>query len=137
MGKILIKNGRVWDGEAFCMADVLTENNRIACIAPGILADAGFSFDARGCIVSAGLVDLHAHIRGLALDKFGVQAEMACFPFGVTAANNAGTVKGDQALLDAAQVKLTAFVQVDIEDNRPCLEGVAEKISALAQARWG
>ena len=33
MAKILIKNGKVWDGERFCFADVLTENEKISKIA--------------------------------------------------------------------------------------------------------
>lgn len=31
MSKILIKNGKVWDGEKFYFADVLTENEKKEC----------------------------------------------------------------------------------------------------------
>ena len=33
MSKILIKNGKVWDGERFYFADVLTDNEKISKIA--------------------------------------------------------------------------------------------------------
>ena len=83
--KILIKNGRVWDGETFFYADVLTENDKIAQIAPHIEEKANFTFDATGMTVSAGLVDAHAHIDGPQKDTYSINGEMSQIPFGVTA----------------------------------------------------
>ncbi|MBQ7089544.1 MAG: hypothetical protein IJN82_00330 [Clostridia bacterium] len=57
MAKILIKNGRVWDGERFFYADVLTNGAEIAQIAPDLSEKADFIYDACGKTVSAGLVD--------------------------------------------------------------------------------
>ena len=48
MGKILIKNGRVWDGERFFDADVLTDGEQIAQIRPNITEPAEFVYDAKG-----------------------------------------------------------------------------------------
>ncbi len=117
MARILIKNGRVWDGETFCFADVLTEDEGIVKIKKDIADTAEFVFDATGMIVSAGLVDLHVHMKGIASDEFGVEPHMSSFTFGVTAVNDAGSVFGDKVLLDSFSVKNTVFVGTDIRDN--------------------
>ena len=85
MGKILIKNGKIWNGDAFLYADVLTDNGFIHSIEPNIKEDAEYIYDAAGKIVSAGLVDIHTHMLGY----FGINAELSCIPFGVTAAADA------------------------------------------------
>jgi dihydroorotase-like cyclic amidohydrolase len=46
MASILIKNGRVWDGERFLHADVLTDGGVIAKTEPSIKAVADFVYDA-------------------------------------------------------------------------------------------
>jgi len=56
MSKILIKNGKVWDGERFYFADVLTENEKISKIADKIEEAAEFEYDASGKIVRQGTV---------------------------------------------------------------------------------
>lgn len=117
MARILIKNGRVWDGEKFFLADVLTEGNVIAKIGESITDNADFVYDAKGKTVSAGLVDIHVHMKGIASEKFGIEPNMSSFPFGVTAVNDAGSANGDRALLDSFAVKNTVFVGVDIRDN--------------------
>ena len=40
MGSILIKNGRVWDGDSFSVQDILIRESRIAQISKNITADA-------------------------------------------------------------------------------------------------
>lgn len=117
MSKILIKNGKVWDGERFYFADVLTDNEKISKIADKIDEAAEFEYDASGKIVSAGLVDIHVHMKGIASEKFGVEPNMSSFPFGVTAVNDAGSAYGDRALLDSFAVKNAVFVGVDVRDN--------------------
>ena len=117
MARILVKNGRVWDGESFFFADVLTNDKLIEKIAPNITDCADYIFDAKGRIVSAGLVDIHVHLKGLASNTFGVGAEISSFPFGVTAVNDAGSTHGDRALLDYFSVKNTVFVCASIKEN--------------------
>ena len=117
MGKILIKNGRVWDGEKFFFADVLTVDDRIAQIAPDITDSGAYLFDASGMTVSAGFVDIHVHMLISPSDAFGIQAEMSAFPFGVTAVADAGRVEGDKARLEACAVKNLLFVSAQIKDN--------------------
>ena len=81
--KILLKNGRIWDGFRFFYGDILTEDMRIAKIEPHIADEAQYVYDAEGKIVSPGLVDAHVHLRGISSDRYGIQAEMSSFPFGI------------------------------------------------------
>ena len=48
--KTLIKNGRVFDGESFFYADVLTEGEKVVKIEPKISSEADFVYDASGKI---------------------------------------------------------------------------------------
>ena len=115
--RILVKNGRIWDGEKFFFADVLTEGTEIAKIEKSIADYADFVFDATGKTVSAGLVDIHVHMKGIGTEEFGIEPHMSSFPFGVTAVNDAGSAYGDRVLLDSFAVKNTVFVGVDIKNN--------------------
>lgn len=117
MASILLKNGTVWDGERFFCADVLTEGSLIAKIGERITDKADFVFDAEGKIVSPGLVDGHVHMRGISPTQFDIQAEMSCFPFGVTAAVDASGIRGDRALLDSFMLKSKVLVRADIKNN--------------------
>ena len=132
MARILIKNGRVWDGARFLDADVLTDGPQIAAIEPQITEQVNMTYDAAGMIVSAGLVDLHGHFRGISPDIHGTSAEMACYPFGVTAAADAGGKQGDGALLDALLPNNAVFAAIDIRKNRPDLETAEARL-----ARYG
>ncbi len=122
MARILLKNGRIWDGERFFFADVLTENEKIAKIDQGITDIADFNFDASGKTVSAGLTDAHVHFKGISSNSFGVDAAMCTVPFGVTAAADASGYKGDRALLDSFLVKNKVFVCPEIKNNHAYFE---------------
>ena len=50
-------------------------------------------------------------------EEFGIQAEVSCFPFGVTAAADAGGGRGDKALLDSFMLKNAVFAGVRLKDN--------------------
>ena len=128
MAGILIKNGRVWDGNSFGNCDILTDGNKIIKMAPGICEEAAYLYDAKGKIVSAGLVDTHVHMRGISIQKFGTQGEMSCFPFGVTAAADAGGRHGDKKLLDSFMLKNVVFVPVDIQNNRADFTNAERKL---------
>ncbi len=117
MARILVKGGRVWDGEKFFFADVLTNDKLIEKIQPNITDTADYIYNAEGKIVSSGLVDIHVHLKGLASPMFGVGAEISSFPFGVTAVNDAGSTQGDRALLEYLSVKNTVFVCASIRQN--------------------
>ena len=135
MAKILIKNGRVWNGEKFFFADVLCRDKAIVRIAENITGNADFTFDAKNKIVSAGLVDIHVHMKDLSPDLYGIQAEMSSLPFGVTFVNDAGSVKGDKLRADCFGVKNTVFVGMDIEKNHisvPHTEKLIDKFGSKA-----
>ncbi len=128
MGKILIKNGRVFDGYEFFDADLLTNGSKIEKIEPNIECDdtATYVFDAAGKIVSAGLVDIHVHLQVSPTDKFGISADLSTIPFGVTAAADAGRTRGERLILDSFTVKNVVFVTAHIRDNNAQLEKVTE-----------
>ena len=132
MAKILIKKGRLWDGGKFFSGDIFIHGRHIRKIAPTIDEKADFIYDANGKTVSAGLVDIHVHLKGISCDDFGIQAEMSSIPFGVTSVNEVAGVQGDRALLDSFAVKNTVFVAANIKDNHASFEN-AEK----HMARYG
>ncbi len=115
---IIIKNGRVWDGEKFFLADVLSENGIITKIEENISVASDYVYDAEGKTVSCGFVDIHTHMRGISPDIYGIQAEMSAFPFGVTAAADSGAISGDEGLLDLFALKSYVFPIGEIINNR-------------------
>lgn len=117
MSRILIKNGRLWTGGTFCDGDILTEGKYIKRIASKIDESADYTFHANGKMVLPGLVDLHVHMKGVAPDAFGINAEMSSLPFGVTAVNDAGSVYCSKEVLDYMTVKSTVFVGVEIKQG--------------------
>ncbi len=137
MGTILIKNGRVFDGENFSNVDILTSGAVIAKIDSNIRESADFVYDAKGKTVTPGLVDAHVHMRGISSDTFGTQAEMSCFPFGVTAAADAGGVLGERALLDSFMLKNVVFVSVTVKDNHADLGSAEVKLKEYGDKAIG
>lgn len=136
MPKILIKNGKVWDGERFYFADILTENEKIAKIADKICETADFEYDASGKIVSAGLVDVHVHMRGIN-KEFGIHAELSTIPFGVTVAADACGAYGDKALLDSFLLKNVVFVSAKFQNNQAILDSVEKRLEAYGEKAVG
>ncbi len=91
MYELLICGGRVLDPARGidAIGDVAIENGRIAAV--GQLADqpAEQVLWADGCIVTPGLIDMHAHLYPLA--EIGILPETACFTAGVTSALDCGS----------------------------------------------
>jgi dihydroorotase len=91
---VLISGGRVIDpsGMVDRIADVALSGGRVAAVQPDLPATgAAQVFDARGLIVTPGLIDVHAHI----------DAEMPpahCLTTGVTALVDAGTRGADNVI---------------------------------------
>ncbi len=129
MAKILIKNGRIWNGERFLYADLLTENSKIIKLENEISENADLVYDASEKIVSAGLVDAHTHMRNISWEEYAIDATSSCIPFGVTAAADAGAMYGDKKLIESFLVKTRVFAGLDIEANRPCLERTEERLA--------
>jgi len=64
MHKILIRGGTVIDPRGMRRADVLVSGENILAVEEGMLPAKGvLVLEADGCIISPGLVDLHAHLR--------------------------------------------------------------------------
>lgn len=125
MSKILIKNGRVWDGEKFAQLDVQVEDNLITAMAPQLPHEGGYLYDAQGKIVSAGLVDTHLHMRVTGKEPYGYPIEMSCLPFGVTAAADAGRWQGSTEVMDSFVVKNVVFVSALVRNNHAITEKMA------------
>ena len=123
MSKILIKNGKIWDGEKFFFSDVYIENGKVEKISEKIEKDAEFVYDAEGKIVSAGLIDSHVHLRKLSTDSLGV-GDWACFPFGVTCAVDAWTEQKDAMAATGSMLKTLAFSGTWISNNHVHLDFV-------------
>src|SRR5262245_45708435 len=84
---VLIKGGRVLDASQRIdqIADVAIQNGKIAAVRPNLESDAARVIDARGKIVSAGLIDIHVH----AADPMMTPSH--CLSTGVTALVDAGS----------------------------------------------
>ena len=136
MGRILIKNGKIWNGEHFSSADILTDGESISKIERNIVESADYVFDASGKIVSAGLVDAHVHMRGIN-DEFGIHAEMSSIPFGVTAAADACGAYGDKSLLDSFLLKNVIFVPIEFHNNQAHFEASEKMLEKYGEKAVG
>lgn len=71
-------------------ADVGIRDGRIAAVGPSLSESAPERFDARGCIVTPGLIDLHAHVYAGAT-SWGLKPDPICLASGVTTVVDAGS----------------------------------------------
>jgi len=115
--RFLITGGRVWTGTAFTEGDVAVSNGRVLAIGKADGFEPEWVFDAAGKIVSAGLVDIHTHFSGIGSEAFGVSPDLACLPYGVTAAADASAAYGSRALLDSFAVRNVVFLDSGIKDD--------------------
>ncbi len=128
MPSILIKNGTVWDGENFICADILTQDKKIHKIQKNMDDNADYVYDASGKIVSAGLVDIHTHFKGISDDNIGTSASMSSIPFGVTSAADAAASVGDTGIFNYLDVKTLVFVCADFKNNSAYFENTKRLI---------
>lgn len=136
--KILIKNGRVFDGEKFTYADILTDDAVILKIAPDINESGlNYTFDAKGLLVAPGLVDSHVHMRGTEPDRYGIQPELSSIPFGVTAVADAGGAHASGELVATYLLKSVTFVQVPIKGNRADFTITEKKLALYGEKAIG
>jgi dihydroorotase len=90
---LLICGGRVIDPsqDLDSVRDVAITGGKIACIDPNIPADEALEvIDARGKIVTPGLIDIHTHVFPY-VGPYGVEPDPYCLHRGVTTAVDAGT----------------------------------------------
>lgn len=137
MSKILIKNGKVWNGERFSFSDVLINDSKIIKIEENISEDAPFVYDAEGKIVSPGLVDIHVHMKGISPDAYGINAEMSSLPFGITAVADAAALQGDKNFLENMAVKNCVFLATGINKNNAMLKHAEKMIKVYGDKAVG
>ena len=130
MASLLIRGGKLFDGECFSDSDILVTDGTVEQIAPDIDTPVKTVFDATGMTVLPGLVDGHMHIAGFSMDKWGAPAQAACWPFGITAAAECGTIKGTPESLDALGVHTAVYLAVGTKNNEAILDR-AEKMLQL------
>ena len=89
---LVIKGGRVIDpaGKLVAMRDVAIAQGRIAAVAANIAADAGETIDARGKLVTPGLIDIHTHVGRIK------EGPALCLADGVTGLIDAGSEGADR-----------------------------------------
>ena len=107
MNSLLLTGGRVIDpaNQLDSLADVLILNGKISAVGKKLSAPAGVkTLDAKGKVVSPGLIDLHVHFRepgqtakeniasGTAAAARGGFTSVVCMPNTTPAIDNAGTV---------------------------------------------
>ena len=129
MKSILIKNGTIWDGERYLQGSVALRDGKVEAVGACLGFRADFEFDAAGALVCPGLVDIHTHLKGLGADIYGVLPEPSCYPFGVTAAVEAGGEKTERAE-DAFHLKTAIFASVWYVDGKPTFEQAERVIRA-------
>ncbi len=126
MNALLLAGGRVIDpaNHIDAPADLLIRDGKVAAVGPDAAVQApphAERFDAQGCVVCPGLIDLHVHLRepgftiketiatGTAAAARGGFTSVVCMPNTSPAVDNAGTV----ALIHeraAQQAKVNVFV---------------------------
>lgn len=129
--------------------DVAVRGDAIAAVThPGAAGSARLLVDATGCLVTPGLIDLHAHI-GPQLSTLGLQADEACLPAGVTTVVDAGTTgwRRFPELLEGpvarSRARILAFVNLSaagiaIDDGREYADPGDVDVAALETVlrRW-
>ena len=110
MYDVILKNCRLFDGEGFLEGgtEIAVYGGKIAAIGGIEDYNADFKIDCTGMTVTPGLIDAHAHLAPYA--GIGVDPKLACLPFGVTAALDAGSV-GCNTVDSVAHAMYTAPVE--------------------------
>lgn len=120
--KILLKNGRIFDGVRYLSGDVaLTESGIVAV---GDVGDfqADVTFDVDGDLIVPGMTDIHTHLRGLSAKQYEIHADAVCFSNGVTSAAEASNSTASRAY-DYTTLKVKLFVSVPIKNDAPDFSG--------------
>lgn len=90
---VLIKDGFVIDpaNDIQMQSDVLLENGLVTAARSSIEPPSGCNvFDASGCIVCPGLIDMHVHCFPSG-SSLGIDPDKYCLPRGVTTVVDAGS----------------------------------------------
>ena len=138
MAKILLKNGKIFDGVRFLSGSVMTEDEKIIAIgdfdteidAQTVVIDLG------GRLVCPGLVDIHAHLLEMSGLPFGFPALLETVPFGVTAAVEACAVLPPEKSADLP-IKTAALVPLAMREGEIDFAAMEERLSAYGDRALG
>ncbi|MBQ8323324.1 MAG: amidohydrolase family protein [Clostridia bacterium] len=136
MQAFILRGGRIFDGNGFFDGDVLIENGKILEIG-AVTQDGIPEFDVSGCILSSGLIDIHTHIKGVSCKEFGFPIDIACIPFGVTAAVDAGGGQGDYAFLNSLCVSNAVFLPFYLKGDELDRDKIEEAVAAFKEKTLG
>ncbi|MBQ7171397.1 MAG: amidohydrolase family protein [Clostridia bacterium] len=84
----LFKNARLFDGERFFSGSLAVKAGKIAAIGDPAPENAAQVIDCAGLTLTPGLIDAHLHFAGVS--EIDADPALACLPYGVTAAVDAG-----------------------------------------------
>ncbi len=120
MARILLKNGKIFDGERFFYGSVLIEEGKIAEMGQidPVTDEKSVVIDAEGCTVCPGLVDIHTHLLEISGLPFGFPAALATVPFGVTAAVDASAATCNSQNADALPIETAALLSLPLSDGK-------------------
>ena len=89
---LIIRNGRVINPASGLdlIADVGIKSKKIVSIEPDLKGKCFEEYDGTGCIVTAGLIDIHVHVYQYAT-PLGIDVDETCLARGVTTVVDAGS----------------------------------------------
>ncbi len=116
---VLIKNGTVIDpaGAMSCVVDVAIIGDRIGAVGENLPGEAAAVVDAKGLVVTPGLIDFHTHVFYGGTD-IGVSPDGAFLPLGVTTAVDTGSAGSanyavfSSAIIANSVVRIKAYLNV-------------------------
>lgn len=136
MAKILLKNGKIFDGERFFFGSVLAEDEKILAIGEVAEAEGALEIDVKGGIIAPGLVDVHTHLSEMSGAPFGFPALLATVPFGVTAAVDASANLPPEASA-SLPIETAALVSLHMKDGKPDFAAMEKKLRAFGDRALG
>ncbi|GAC1415751.1 MAG: amidohydrolase family protein [Actinomycetota bacterium] len=112
MARVVVRNGRIFDGQAFSDADVTIEDGRFVDVGPGL--DADTEIDAAGHSILPGLFDCHTHTLLTTIDMMVLLETPFSLHF-YQAANNLKTIlkQGITTVRDASGADLGVKTAVE------------------------
>jgi len=146
---LLLKGGRVIDpaNQIDRVTDVALKAGKIAAVSDGIPeTEAGKVVDARGLVVTPGLIDIHVHIGhgGAPLDWFAPEGRSHLAPLGipadwmltsgVTTVVDAGSAGADtflqekQDVIDNSKIRVLAFLNIVADGMNGDLEQTVDQL---------
>jgi dihydroorotase len=122
MVDLIIRGGRVLDPAQGLdgIRDIALHNGKVAAIAESIPLEAGQTvLEARGPLVTPGLIDAHVHIYE-GVSHYGLNADQTCLHQGITTVVDAGSAGAQifpglrQHIIELAQTRILAYLNLSV-----------------------